>query len=372
MPVKCQVIVDTLDKIAPKYLAENWDNVGLLIGSPAQAVSKILVALDVTESVVEQAISIDADMIIAHHPIFFKGIKNIRTDLPQGRLLARLIKNDIAVYAAHTNLDIADGGVNDILAGRFNLSSVESIIIEYADKLVKLAVFVPIDHADSVRSALFDAGTGHIGNYSHCTFQTVGTGTFMPLSGTQPFIGEQNKLEQVTEVRLETIMPERISKRVVKAMLKSHPYEEVAYDLYPLTNVGPGVGLGRVGNLSTPKKLADFIAEVKKVLEIDSVNVVGSPDKLIQRVAVCGGSGAGLIQKAAFVGADVLVTGDVKYHEAQQAVDSGIAIIDAGHFATENVVVGYLGKYLENCACQDKWIVEINIDSTSRDVFCRY
>lgn len=372
MSVKCQVIMDELDRIAPRYLAESWDNVGLLVGSPLQDVSNLMVALDVTGDVIKQAIATHTDMIITHHPFIFKGIKNVRADLPHGRLLTELIKNDIAVYAAHTNLDIAVGGINDVLANRLHLADIEVLSSSHSDKLIKLVVFTPKSHAESVRRAISEAGAGYIGNYSHCTFATDGVGTFLPLADTNPFIGTAGVLEQVAEVRLETVLPEKISQRVLNAMFKAHPYEEVAYDLYPLVNDGPKIGLGRMGNLPTTKLLAVFANDVKKMLGINWVKVAGPSDKAVRKVAVCGGSGASLIQTAALAGADVLVTGDVKYHEAQDAVSAGIAIIDAGHFGTENVIVDHLGQYLDERACQGKWGVEIVTDKSSKDIFNRY
>ncbi|MGI6092459.1 MAG: Nif3-like dinuclear metal center hexameric protein [Veillonellaceae bacterium] len=372
MPIKCQSIINELEKLAPRDLAEDWDNVGLLVGSPDQDISKILIALDVTDNVVDQAITNNSDMIVTHHPLIFKGIKNIRTDLPHGKLLAKLIKNDIAVYTAHTNLDIAAGGINDILASKLNLTNVQSLSPGHSEKLLKLAVFVPDTHAEAVRAAICDAGAGHVGNYSHCTFQTDGTGTFMPLEGTNPFLGSQGELEQVREVRLETVMSEKICNKVIKAMLKAHPYEEVAYDLYQLANTRPQLGLGRIGSLSAPKSLAEFVDEVKQALGINLVNVAGPENKSIWKVAVCGGSGASLIHSAAFAGADVLVTGDVKYHEAQEAVAAGIVIVDAGHFATEVVIVDYLSNYLGAQARNEKWGIEIITDNIRTDIFRRY
>lgn len=369
MSVKCQVIMDAMDKLAPRNLAESWDNVGLLVGSPAQNISKILIALDVTQAVADEAAAIGADMIIAHHPLIFKGITNVRTDLPHGKLLSRLLKADIAVYAAHTNLDIAPGGVNDILANKLGLQEITPLAVTASETLLKLVVFVPETHVEQVRSAITAAGAGHVGNYSHCTFQTAGTGTFVPLAGTNPFIGTQGKLEYVAEFRLETILPEKISKRVIKAMLKAHPYEEVAYDLYRLNNEGTVFSLGRIGKLPSPVKLAEFATQVKTALSIKFISVCGPHDKLVNKVAVCGGSGASLINKAAFAGADVLVTGDVKYHEAQDALNAGLAVIDAGHFATEQPVTAYLAEVLRQYAVKDKWQVEVQEDTVSTDTF---
>lgn len=372
MSVKCQVIIDVMEQLAPKYLAEKWDNVGLLLGSPAQVIKKIRVTLDVTQGVVDQAIQDNIDLLITHHPVIFSPVKNIRTDLPQGKLLASLLTHNIAVYAAHTNLDSATGGVNDILAAKFNLQETKPLTTSYREKLYKLVVFVPKTHEEVVSQAIWEAGAGHIGDYSHCAFGTPGQGTFLPLDGTKPFIGQRGVLERVEEIRLETVVTDKNSRRVIKAMLKAHPYEEVAYDLYELLNETDGVGLGRIGKLTSPLTLRDFIFQVKKALQIDYISVSGDLDRMVKKVAVCGGSGASLISKAAFAGADVFVTGDVKYHEGQDGLAAGVALIDAGHFATEQPIVTFLTEYLATRNGADKWQVDISGDIINVDVFRVY
>jgi len=361
--------MDAMDKLAPRYLAENWDNVGLLLGSPAQKVTNILVTLDVTKEVVDQAIKDSVDLIITHHPLIFKPLTKIRTDLPQGQVLASLLKANIAVYAAHTNLDSAMGGVNDILADKLNLEEIQPLAIRYTEKMYKLVVFVPETHLEVVRRAITEAGGGHIGNYSHCTFAGKGVGSFLPLEGAEPFIGKVGTLEYAEECRLETIIPEKVSRRVLKAMLKAHPYEEVAYDMYQLLNSEKGFGLGRIGKVTSPMTVMDFVTHVKKALQIDYVRVSGALDKIIKKVAVCGGSGASLLHKATFAGADVLLTGDVKYHEAQESLGADIVIIDAGHFATEQPVLPYVAQYLAAISKKDKWAVNVNVDTVNQDVF---
>ena len=372
MSVKCQVIMEAMDGLAPRYLAESWDNVGLLLGSPAQNINKILVTLDVTQAVADQAIQDGIDLIITHHPVIFKAVKNIRTDLPQGQLLASLLKANIAVYATHTNLDSAAGGVNDILAQKLQLQDTKPLGISYSEKLYKLIVFVPQTHLEVVRQALADSGAGHIGNYSHCTFSAAGTGTFMPLEDAKPFIGQKSRLEYVEEIRLETIVTEKNSRKVIKEMLKAHPYEEVAYDLILLENPGDSLGLGRIGKLASPMSFSQFIPYVKEALGVEYLSAGGEQSKKIKKVAVCGGSGASLLHKAAFAGADVLVTGDVKYHEGQDALAAGIAIIDAGHFATEQPVISYVTQYLIACADKGKWVVDITADRVNLDTLSIY
>ena len=372
MSVRCSAIIEAMEKFAPSYLAESWDNVGLVVGSPEQEIDKVLVALDVTEKVIDQAVSIGANLIISHHPLIFKGITNLRTDVALGKMLARLIKAEIAVYAAHTNLDSTAGGVNDVLAQKLGLQNVKPLSTVYRERLHKLVVFVPADHAEQVRTAMAEAGAGHIGNYSHCSFQTTGVGSFLPLAGTKPFIGQQGEIEQVEEYKIETIMPATIREQVVDAMLKAHPYEEVAYDEYLLVNTGAALGLGRVGSLAKPVSVSEFITEVKNALKVPHVKIAGADSTTIKRVAVCGGSGAGLIKEAIKNSADALVTGDIKYHEAQEAVAGGLMVVDAGHFSTEQPVVECVAKYLEQWAVEESLALEVTYDMSSRDIFTVY
>lgn len=346
MSVTCQQIIQELDKLAPPNLAETWDSVGLMVGNPSQEIKNVWTTLDVTLPLVEAAAREQVDLIVSHHPLIFKAIKQLDTSTTAGKIIEQLIKANIAVFSAHTNLDSADGGVNDVLARTLKLQDIRPLTVDFTEKLVKLVVFVPATHEQAVYQAMMAAGAGHIGHYSHCAFVTAGTGTFLPLADTHPFIGQQGTLTSVNEVRIETILPEQLLPQVVQAMLAAHPYEEVAYDIYPLQNQGKAMGLGRIGKIE-PISLQDFIADVKQQLHINVVNVVGRPEQRIGKVAVCGGSGASLMLQAQASGADVLVTGDVKYHDALEAAALGIAVIDAGHYATEQPVVAVLASYLQ-------------------------
>lgn len=348
-----------LETLAPRRLAFDWDNVGLQVGSLAGHVNKVLVALDVDEHVLSEAKGAGADFIVTHHPFIFHPIQAVRTDLPLGRLIQEALLSGIRIYAAHTNLDVAPGGLNDILAERLGLRETEVLRVAGHDQLEKLAVFVPAGHVDNVREALAAAGAGWIGNYSHCTFQAPGTGTFMPREGTNPFIGTEGKLERIGEVRLETVMKASQRRRVLAAMLKAHPYEEVAYDIYPLLNEGRPYGLGRVGTLEKTATLAEFCNNIKETLGVGSLRVTGEPGRLIKKAAVSGGAGGDMIHAATFAGADVLVTGDVKYHEARDAAAMGLAVIDAGHDATERIVVPFLCSYLKECFRKDGYSVDV-------------
>lgn len=359
--ISCQTLVQLLERWAPKRLALDWDNPGPAIGDLSKNVSKILLTLTVTEETVEFAVKNGFEMIISHHPLFFKPLKALRKDTPIGKIVYKAVSNDIVIYSAHTNMDIADGGINDILAKILELKNVNVLKQTYEERLKKLVVFVPKGYEDTVRNAISMAGAGHIGNYSHCTFMTNGIGIFKPLDGTKPFIGEQGKLEKADEIRIETIVPENLLKKVVNAMFKVHPYEEVAFDIYTLENQGKSFGIGRIGYTNEPVSLKDFCETVKQKLKTPYIRVVGDLYKNISKVAVCGGAGSDLINTAAFLGADVLITGDVKYHEALDAKAAGICLIDAGHFPTENLLMPVLKEYLEHEIQQFKRQVEISI-----------
>ncbi len=291
----------------------------------------MMVVLDVLENVVDEAIANDVDLIIAHHPPIFRPLKAIQTDTPSGRIIEKCILHNISVYAAHTNLDVAVGGVNDLLATALELTNIELLAPTYEEKLKKLAVYTPRKSADEVRTALGEAGAGFIGNYSHCTFNTPGIGTFLPQEGTNPHIGEKGKLEEVDEVKIETIFPSSLQKKVITALLKAHPYEEVAYDIYPVENEGKMLGLGRVGYLEQEMTLEEFASHVKDKLEVDGLRVVGSLSDKVKKVAVLGGDGNKYISHAKRAGADVYVTGDLYYHVAHDAMMMGLNIVDPGH-----------------------------------------
>lgn len=341
-----QAIFRELEAWAPKTFAYDWDNVGLQVGSISDKTEAVLVTLDVNDAVVDEAIRLGANVIVSHHPMLFKPLKTIDFNTPKGKLVRKLIKHDITVYASHTNLDIAEGGVNDLLAEKIGIENVQPMVVTHEEPLYKLAVFTPVDHVNEVVDALSEAGAGHIGNYSHCTFQAPGTGTFKPLEGANPYIGTQHKIERVEELKIETIVPETLLKNVVEAMLKAHPYEEVAYDIYPLKNEGKKYGLGRIGTLKEVVNFHQLIEMTKKVLDVRHVRYVGDLDKQVKRVAVLGGSGEKYIHKAKQLGADAYITGDVTFHQAQDAKDNGLALIDAGHYI-EQVMKEATKRFIE-------------------------
>lgn len=344
---KVNDITNIIEKHFPLYLAEDWDNSGLQIGNYENQVTKAIIALDIDEQVADEAIRTKAELIITHHPLFMKGIKSIKYNSIQGKLIKKIIENDITVYSAHTNLDTGENGLNYWLATTLGLKDIRLLDKNHEDSLIKLVVYVPTTHLEEVRQAINEAGSGNIGNYSDCSFRTLGTGTFRPNDNTNPFIGQKGQLEEVEEYRLETVVYKSNLAKVIQAMQNSHPYEEVAYDLYELKNTGKAYSLGRIGFLPEKLTLKELANQVKLKLNIEHLRVVGDLKKQVKKVAVVGGSGASLINKAINHNVDVLITGDVKYHEARDAENLGLAIIDAGHQGTEEIMVKYLTKWLE-------------------------
>lgn len=346
MSIRCQSFLEKMEQWAPLKYAEEWDNPGLQVGDRQKEIGKVMVALTPGEAVVEAAVQANVDLLLTHHPLIFKPVKQINSDTALGRILLKLIQHDINLYCAHTNLDIANGGVNDVLANALQLQQVQPLAdLTREVTYYKVVVYVPAGHEDVVRQAMCDAGAGCIGNYSDCTFQARGTGTFLPGEGTNPFSGKAGRLEYADEYRLETIVPQPVLSAVIKAMEAVHPYEEVAYDVFQLENDGPVRGIGRIGQLAEPMPMADFLAYTGQQLQCDHLTYQGDLQKQVQRVALCGGSGISYLKAAKKAGADVYVTGDMKYHDGQLASELGMNVIDAGHFGTERLITQAMAEF---------------------------
>lgn len=362
-------IIGIMERLAPERMAEGWDNPGLHLGTPSAKVKRILVALDPVEEVAREAVDRKADLLITHHPFFFEPIKTLREDHPAGRTAAILIRNGISLYCAHTNLDNARGGINDYLASLLGIGDLRALEQPERLRYEKIVVFVPVGYEDKVAMAMADAGAGWIGNYSHCTFRAKGTGTFMPREGTNPFIGERGSLERVEEYRLETIVPAELTRQVVKAMLDAHPYEEAAYDVYALNNGRSDIGPGRIGVLPEPVPLGEFVKRVKDSLDLEWVKCTGDLDRLVKTVALCGGSGGSLIDKAAAKGADVFVSGDIKHHDGLKCRQLGMALVDAGHHGTEKIATDIIKRHIEGHIKGTDMEVEIMKSETNTNPF---
>ena len=326
-------IVDHLERIAPLSYQESYDNAGLMVGDKMQEVSAALVTLDVTEEVIAEAIQKNCGLIISHHPLIFKGIKRITGSNDVERCLIKAIQNNIAIYAAHTNLDSITGGVNSKICEKLGLKNCQ-ILAPAKNQLLKIVTYVPEDHIEKVRSALFAAGAGVIGNYDLCSYSGSGQGTFRGNEFSNPFVGSREELHTEKEFRLETIVPRHLISNVITALLASHPYEEVAYDLVPLENDMNTVGSGMIGELEVPLDEIEFLHTVKELFGCGMIRHTALLNRKISKIAVCGGSGSFLVSKAIVKGADLFISADFKYHDFFEA-DKRIVLADIGHYESE-------------------------------------
>ncbi|WP_303920508.1 Nif3-like dinuclear metal center hexameric protein [Draconibacterium sediminis] len=331
--MKIKDITNFLEDLAPLKLQESYDNAGLILGDKNAEVSAALVTLDVTEAIVDEAIKRNAVLIIAHHPIVFSGLKKITGKNYIERTLIKAIKHDVAIYAAHTNLDSITGGVNGKICEKLGLENCK-ILQPAGGLLKKLVTFVPVDHANKVREAVFAAGAGQIGNYDSCSFNAHGQGTFRGSDTTNPFVGKKGEQHYENEIRVETIFPDYLQGKVINALVQAHPYEEVAYDIYSLDNKFDQIGAGMIGTLPKEKSETAFLRQLKKTFNTKIIRHTALLDKKVKKIAVCGGSGSFLLNQAIASGADFFVTGDFKYHQFFDA-ENKIVIADIGHFESE-------------------------------------
>jgi dinuclear metal center YbgI/SA1388 family protein len=342
-------VIAAVDRLAPFELAESWDHVGLQVGAPGDVLRAspgedgggrpgVLVTLEVDDASLDEARRLGCTVVVSHHPLIFAPLERLTDDDPSARLALRAAREGIAVIAAHTSLDKARGGLADIVAGMLGLEATAPLA-PAAMAAYKLVGFVPQDDADLVRKALFAVGAGVIGEYEHCSWAVGGQGTFFGREGTSPAAGVAGRDEVVDELRLEVVFPKKLRRRVVSTYIQAHPYEEPAFDLYPIENEERTVGLGRLGQLPQPATLAAFAADVAAVLGLPLARYAGDPRREVRRVAVLPGSGAEAIARGVARVADVLVTGDVKYHEARRALGQGLALVDAPHGLTEQAAV---------------------------------
>ncbi len=326
-------VTDHLEALAPLAYQEEYDNSGLLTGDAKAEVKGVLVTLDCTEAVVNEAIKNNCNLIVAHHPIIFRGLKKLTGRTYVERTVIKAIKNDIAIYAIHTNLDNVHTGVNKKIADVLGLTKLR-ILLPQKSTLMKLVTFIPKEHAGDVLNALHHAGAGNIGHYKNCSFIVTGEGTFMPTEKSNPHTGQHNQLERVDEIRAEVIFPEQISSDVVKALKDAHPYEEVAYYLSKLENENQEVGAGMIGELEVPMEPKDFLLFLKSKINTACIRHTELLKTKVKKVAVCGGAGSFLLPTAIGQGADVFVSSDFKYHEFFDA-DQRITITDIGHYESE-------------------------------------
>jgi dinuclear metal center YbgI/SA1388 family protein len=337
-------ICSYLEQWAPPAYSESYDNVGLLVGDRNDEVKGVLVSLDCTEAIIDEAIDRGCNLVVSHHPIVFKGLKSLTGKTYVERTILKAIKNDIALYAIHTNLDSVLTGVNGKIADLLGLEN-RKILNAKREALNKLTVFVPKEDAESVRTAMFEAGAGVIGNYSNCSFNIEGTGTFLPEEGAQPAVGSVGKTQIQQESRVEIMFPSYMSSKILAAMKQSHPYEEVAYYLYALENKNQYVGSGMIGELKEEKEGDDFLKFLKDSMQLEVLRHTEILNRKVRKVAVCGGSGSFLLADAKRSGADVFITGDFKYHEFFDA-EGELMIADIGHYESERFTIDLIADYL--------------------------
>jgi dinuclear metal center YbgI/SA1388 family protein len=368
MKPKVRDVVEIIDKIAPFFFAEDWDNSGLQIGDPGRTVSKIMISLDPGREAIESAIENKCQVLLTHHPFFFHPFKVIDTSLPHGSLLKLATNNDLSIISLHTNYDIVEHGINDLLADQIGLHSCSPLKITGWDELVKLTVFVPPSHEEKVLETLLKFNS-IVGNYSDCSFRSSGTGSFKPLDGARPFIGKVGTREHTNETKIEILVRSQELGEALTDMLKAHPYEEPAYDIYPLLNKINYRGLGRVGEIEKSISLRLFAQRIKQNFSLDGLRITGDLKQSIKKVAVCGGSGSSLIPAAAGLGADVLVTGDIKYHDARNAIEMGLALVDIGHFHSEALMIRGVSVAVLNALELNGFESEVLLCETESDPF---
>jgi dinuclear metal center YbgI/SA1388 family protein len=340
-------VVQFLNRLAPPATAAEWDNVGLLLGDADAEVRGVMTCLTVTPESAAESVEAGAQLIVSHHPVLFRAVKRLTTATAEGRMLLSLARAGVAVYSPHTAFDNCRGGINDLVARRLGLTEVGSLRRQDAARQCKVVVFVPDADLGRVSDALFAAGAGRIGQYSECSFRLAGTGTFFGSEATNPTVGQKGRREEVSEWRLEAVCPEGIVDRVVAAMRKAHSYEEPAYDVYALRPAPAGTGEGRLGRLAQPLPLRQLAQAAREGLKAGPVQVVGDPGRQVERVAVACGAAGEFLGDAVRARADVLVTGEVRFHDFLAARAQGLALVLPGHYATERCGVEELASRLQ-------------------------
>ncbi|MBK8254077.1 MAG: Nif3-like dinuclear metal center hexameric protein [Polyangiaceae bacterium] len=355
-------LLPVFERIAPLRYAESWDNVGLIAGDPESAIDHILLTIDCTRSVLNEAASVGANLIFAYHPPLFEGIKNVRA----GSLVYQAIRQNMALYSPHTALDVAEGGTNDLLADVAGLGARRPLKrIDGKDSAFKLVTFVPESNVENVAKAVFEAGGGNIGNYTECSFQQVGTGTFRGGEGSNPVIGAPGQLEKVNEVRFETLVLHERKDAVIKALLAAHPYEEPAFDLLRLVPLASHVGIGRVGEYAKPVAITNIIERLKKGLSVSALLVAGDIENSVTRIAMCAGAGRGLLNDALAQKAQLFITGELPHHDALRAAAAGMTVICALHSNSERATLQRVAEKLKTMAPN----VRVSVSTEDRDPY---
>ncbi|MBW2195413.1 MAG: Nif3-like dinuclear metal center hexameric protein [Deltaproteobacteria bacterium] len=351
-------VLEVMEHIAPVSLAETWDNPGLQVGHREWLVNKIWVALDPTYEVVEKACGENVNLLITHHPLIFHPLRRLDMGNNIGKIIELAIKHRVAILCAHTNLDSVSGGLNDMFAERLGLECI-TVLSPKGDDQFKLVVYVPKEYEDKVLDAIFESGAGKAERYSSVSFRTEGIGTFRAGVDANPFLGRRGEFTQVPEFRIEVLVARKDLSQVTMALTAVHPYEEVVYDVYAISGKGSGDGLGRIGELDEGISLGRFSERIKRIFGLSTVKVAGNLEHSVKRIAVCTGSGRGLLGDFLSSDAEVLVSGDLGYHDGQRVVNAGKGLIDIGHFASEHLVVRGLVKRLKETLSAKEYLVEV-------------
>ncbi|MEN6386998.1 MAG: Nif3-like dinuclear metal center hexameric protein [Phycisphaerales bacterium] len=343
--MKIKNVIEKIEQIAPPNLAQGWDNTGLLVGDTNSTVKKILLTIDITKDVLKEAKQSGCNFIISYHPVIWDGLKTVE----KNSNVYELIKNDITVYSIHTALDAVKGGVNDGLAEIVGIKNAKPVgdFIECKQQNYKLAIFVPEDSLQKVADAVFRAGAGWVGNYSHCSFNSAGLGTFYPLKDANPTIGKRGKFENVQEIKFETIVPMNKINEVVKALKAAHPYEVPAFDVLSLNEVQDKIGLGRIGLLEKPAQLSSILQKIKRITGSKAAGIVGEKKRLIKKAAVCAGSCGKLIMNVIAEKCDLYLTGEIKHHQALAAQEAGLTVVCLSHTVSERFILKKVAKELQ-------------------------
>jgi len=369
MEAKIFDIIKAMETIAPIWLAEEWDNVGLQVGQKNWPVRTIWIALDPGPDVVNDACRNGVDLLITHHPLIFHPLRSINLNTAVGAIIQKAIQHQMSIFSAHTNLDNAIDGLNDVLARRIGIKNLKVLGKVGATENYKLALYVPMAYEQQILNAIFETKAGEIGLYTCCSFRNKGTGTYRPGSSSKPFAGKVDEISHADEIRIETVVRKSDLNSVIEHVRKNHPYETMAYDIYPLIENEDRQGSGRIGDLGESTKLISFARSIKENLGLNSLKIVGNPDLTVDTAAVCTGSGSSLINNFISSGAQVYISGDLRYHDARAVEDANLGLIDIGHFASEHLIVDVLADRLEKILSKDGFYVKVEAYGLENDPF---
>lgn len=369
MEAKIFDIIKAMETIAPIWLSEEWDNVGLQVGRKDWPVRKIWISLDPSPDVVNDACRNDVDLLITHHPLIFHPLRSINLNTDVGDIIQKAIRYQMAIFSAHTNLDNTIDGLNDVLAQRIGINKLKVLGKVSASENYKLVLYVPMAYEQQILNSIFETKAGEIGSYTCCSFRNKGTGTYRPGSSSKPFAGKVGEITHADEIRIEIVVRKSDLNSVIEHVRKNHPYETMAYDIYPLITNEDRQGSGRIGDLDESTELISFARTIKEKLGLNSIKIAGNPDLTVKTVAVCTGSGSSLVKNFISSGAQVYISGDLRYHDARAVEAANLGLIDIGHFASEHLIVDVLAKRLKKVLSKHEIFVKVEAYGLEQDPF---